>query len=260
MTDGRAADRVSVEWIRTERRPTYALAAAVVLCVLWYSFVRGARVPILGFVDLAVHEAGHVFFLWAPRDLMLVMGNGFQALVPAVFAGAFVVKHRDLAGGAAAFAWCASSLQDASVYIADAPYRRLPLLGPETSHDWWQLLSSRGWLDAADELAGAVWFAGLLVWLAAGAVLVVGARWDRAWLDGRPGTLYLPRDRAEPAAARVTGTLAGPLGLHARRLLDDDGSRNPDEGADGVEDWVPRYEDWGPPTSRSGGATDPTET
>ncbi len=190
-----AADRRGMENIRTARRPTYALAAFVVLCVLWWSFLRGVRVPILGFVDLAVHEAGHVFFFWAPTDVMLAMGNGFQTLVPLVFTVAFVVRHRDLAGGAATLAWAASSLQDASVYIADAPVRLLPLLGPETSHDWWQLLGRHGWLGAADELSRVVWLIGLLTWLLAVAVLVVGVRWDAEWMDGAAGTIYRPWDR-----------------------------------------------------------------
>ncbi len=180
-------DRVARPW-------TYGLAAVLVALAGWFAFVRSTRVPLLGMVDLAVHEAGHVFFMWAPRDLMLVMGNGFQALVPLVFAFAFVVRHRDLAGGAAALAWCATSLHDASVYIADAPYRRLPLLGPETSHDWWQLLGSHGWLDAADELSKAVWFVGVLVYGLAVAVLAVGWRHDEAWRAGAAGTLYLPWD------------------------------------------------------------------
>lgn len=177
---------------RIERPWTYALASVLLLGALWWAFVHATRVPLLGMVDLAVHEAGHLFFTWAPRDVMLAMGNGFQVLVPLVFAGAFVLQHRDLAGGAAALGWAATSLQDASVYIADAPYRRLPLLGPEDSHDWWQLLGSHGWLDAADELARAVWLVAVLVWLASVAMLVVGLRHDRAWRAGAAGTVYLP--------------------------------------------------------------------
>lgn len=183
-----------------ERPWTYALAGVLLLGALWWAFVLGTRVPLLGMVDLAVHEAGHVFFAWAPRDVMLAMGNGFQVLVPLVFAGAFVVQHRDLAGGAAALAWAATALQDASVYIADAPHRRLPLLGPEDSHDWWQLLGGHGWLAAADELAQVVWLFGLLTWAAAVVVLAVGARHDAAWRAGAPGTVYLPW-RHHPGAA-----------------------------------------------------------
>lgn len=175
-----------------DRTATYAVAAVLVAAAGWWAFVRGVRVPLLGMVDLAVHEAGHLLFMWAPDDVMLAMGNGFQATMPLLFAGAFVLRHRDLAGGAAALAWAATSLQDASVYIADAPHRRLPLLGPETSHDWWQLLGNNGWLAAADELSRVVWVMGLVVWIAAVAVLAVGWRHDEAWRAGAPGTLYLP--------------------------------------------------------------------
>ena len=178
--------------VRTERPWTYGLAGLLVSVAGWWAFLRGVRVPLLGMVDLAVHEAGHVLFVWAPRDVMLAMGNGLQVLVPLVFAGAFVLRHRDLAGAAAALAWAATSLQDASVYIADAPYRRLPLLGPESSHDWWQLLGDHGWLATADELGRAVWLLGVLAWLAAVAVLAVGVRHDDAWRAGAPGTVYLP--------------------------------------------------------------------
>ena len=178
-------DRIARPW-------TYGLAAVLVLVAGWSAFVRGSRVPLLGMVDLAVHEAGHVLFLWAPRDLMLVMGNGLQVLVPLTFAVAFVLRHRDLAGGAAALAWASTSLQDASVYIADAPVRRLPLLGPESSHDWWQLLGAHGWLGAADELSRLVWLTGLLVYGLAVVVLVVGLRHDEAWRAGPAGTLYVP--------------------------------------------------------------------
>jgi hypothetical protein len=191
------------ELIRTDRRGTYVVAGLLVAMTLVWPFVRGLRVPLLGFVDLAVHEAGHVLFLWAPNDVMLAMGNGFQALVPLVFAFTFVVVHRDLAGGAATLGWAAAALQDASVYIADAPYRRLPLLGPESSHDWWQLLGGHGWLDAADGLSRVVWLAGLVVWLLAVVVLGVGVRWDAAWRAGQRGTVYLPWERERDLAARV---------------------------------------------------------
>jgi hypothetical protein len=198
-----------------ERPGTYGLAAVLVLLAGWFAFVQGTRVPLLGMIDLAIHEAGHLFFMWAPRDVMLVMGNGFQALVPLVIAFAFVVQHRDLAGGAAALAWAATSLQDASVYIADAPVRRLPLLGPESSHDWWQLLGAQGWLGAADELSRAVWFFGLLVYATAIAMLVVGWRHDDAWRAGAAGTLYLPwrhhpgRDPATQPRVRFSARRSG---------------------------------------------------
>lgn len=189
--------------VRTDRRATAVVAAAVLVMTLVNPFVRGIRVPLLGWVDLAIHEAGHVFFLWAPNAVMLVMGNGFQALVPLVFAVSFVLVQRDLLGGAAALGWCAAALQDASVYIRDAPVRALPLLGPETSHDWWQLLGRNGMLDAAAPIANVVWAVGLLVWAVGLAVLLIGLRWDAEWRRGARGTVFLPWEREIVDAGRV---------------------------------------------------------
>jgi len=202
--------------IRISRRPTYALAGALLLILGYFPFVRGGRVPILGMVDLAIHEAGHVFFMWAPNGIMLAMGNGFQALVPLVFAAAFMLQHRDLAGAAIGFAWCASALQDAHVYIADAPYRILPLLGPEDFHDWWQLLGRNGLLDRADELARVVLVLGYVMYVVALVVFVVGLRWDDVWRSGEAGSLFLPWRRAAALAIRAAAEANAPAAETSR--------------------------------------------
>lgn len=142
------------------------------------AFLRGVRVPLLGWIDLAIHEFGHLAFLWAPEDLMLLMGNGTQALVPLLLAGVFLFRERDLLGGGVCIGWAATSLQDASVYIADAPWRMLPLLGPESSHDWWQLLGKHGLLKQADAIAHAVWLTGLALFVVAAVAVLVGP-----WLE-----------------------------------------------------------------------------
>jgi len=70
-------------------------------------------------------------------------------------------------------AWAGTSAWDASVYIADAPYERLQLIGGD--HDWAFLLGPTEFNNygIADDLAAFVEFtgaialiAGLLVWLA----------------------------------------------------------------------------------------------
>lgn len=162
------------------RRGTYVLAGLLVLAMVWWPVVRGRRVPVLGWIDLALHEAGHVFFLWAPTDVMLAMGNGFQAGLPLFIALVFLWHERDLAGAGVGFAWVGENLFDAAVYVADAPFRRLPLLGPEDSHDWWQLLGRHGWLEAADELAAGLRVLGLVAFAGAVVTLAVGWRDEAA--------------------------------------------------------------------------------
>ena len=94
----------------------------------WFAFVRGVRVPIVGMVDLGVHELGHMLFAWAPELVMVCMGNGTQSLLPLIVAVCFAVFRRDWPACGLCLAWCGTTLQDASVYIADAPYQRLVLL------------------------------------------------------------------------------------------------------------------------------------
>jgi hypothetical protein len=66
-------------------------------------------------------------------------------------------------------AWCATTLQDASVYIADAPHQRLQLLKENTIHDWAYILGAEQFyaLDKAHAIATDVRVAGVVV-LAAG--------------------------------------------------------------------------------------------
>jgi hypothetical protein len=98
--------------------------------------MRGERVPLLGLVDLGFHELGHLIcYLLPVGELVTAAAGSFvQVAVPLGLAVYFLALRRDRVGGAACLAWAATSALDASRYIADAPYERLPLIGGE--HDW----------------------------------------------------------------------------------------------------------------------------
>src|SRR3712207_2213091 len=102
----------------------YGAGAAAVALMGVFAFVRGTRVPLLGWIDLAIHEFGHVWTAPFPDVVTAAMGSGTQVCVPLLLAGAFLVRNRDLLGFGLCAAWAATSLQDASTYIADAPYQR----------------------------------------------------------------------------------------------------------------------------------------
>jgi hypothetical protein len=140
-----------------------------VLVLGWFAFVKGERVPILGMVDLGVHEFGHLLFSWAPRLVMVLMGNGTQSLLPLVVAVCFGWFRRDWPAAGLCLAWCGTTLQDASVYIADAPYQRLQLLKENSIHDWAYVLGAEQFYatDKAALIAACVKDVGL-------ACLVVG--------------------------------------------------------------------------------------
>jgi hypothetical protein len=157
---------------RSAADPRWAASLATaggVLLLGWFAFVRGVRVPILGMVDLGVHELGHMLFFWAPELVMVCMGNGTQSLLPLIVAVCFAVFRRDWPACGLCLAWCGTTLQDASVYIADAQYQALPLLKENSIHDWAYVLGAEQFyaLDKAGLIATCVKDVGL-------AFLVVG--------------------------------------------------------------------------------------
>lgn len=215
------------------------LAGLSVLALMGVNaFVRGVRVPLLGWIDLAIHEAGHVFAIPLPDIGMAAMGSGLQVMVPLLLAAVFWARERDVLGTSLCLGWAGTSFQDASLYIGDAPYQRLPLIGGE--HDWAWVLGPRGLdrLEAADELARAAWTTGLVLWAVALALCIAGPRLGRALDAGhrdlRPWALWSRADdpvpsarvhHPSPAAATAAGRarLAGPTA---------DGSVGPDDPAD----------------------------
>jgi hypothetical protein len=82
-------------------------------------------------------------------------------------------RSRDLLGTGLCLAWASGSAQEVSVYVADAPYERLELIGGH--HDWAFILGRLGALDAAHTLATAVVVLAWALVLAGIAVCVLGA-------------------------------------------------------------------------------------
>ncbi len=137
---------------------TWRYVAGVGACLLlgYFAFVRGARVPLLGWVDLGFHELGHFVMYPLPVGdfVTAVMGSCFQVVIPLGLAVYFFWRRDDLLAAGLCLAWTGTSLADVSVYVADAPYQRLPLLGGDAStHDWAYLLGPEQ-LDMIDSAAG----------------------------------------------------------------------------------------------------------
>jgi hypothetical protein len=128
--------------------------AALVWCafaVSW-SYLHGARMPLLSLVDLGFHELGHLVCYVFPVSELLTAAAGslFQIGVPVGLAAYFLVLRRDELAASVCFAWAATSARDVAVYVADAPYEQLPLLGGE--HDWAYILGPEQ-LDRLDRAA-----------------------------------------------------------------------------------------------------------
>ena len=139
----------------------FVTAAAGAGLFVLFAFVLRHPVPVFDWVDLGIHELGHMV-VPAPRMLHMLAGSAVQVLVPLGLASYFLWKQEDPAGGGFCLAWAGASAWDVSVYIADAPTQALPLVGGGT-HDWAYLLGPQGWnaLEQTGSLAGFVDFLGL---------------------------------------------------------------------------------------------------
>lgn len=165
------------------RQVSYGAVALLLAVFGWYAFLQDTRVPLLGSIDLAIHEFGHLWTRPFPELFSAIMGSGTQVLLPLLLAGVFLLKERNLLGTAFCVGWAGTSFQDASVYVADAPYQNLQLIGGY--HDWAFVLAETDRLHQAAGIAKGVWLVGLLLWVLAVGLIVIGlAGGDQAVRDG----------------------------------------------------------------------------
>jgi hypothetical protein len=149
----------------------------------FFVYVRNTRVPLLGYVDLGFHELGHLVGYIFPisERLTAALGSITQIAVPVGLAVYFLWWRKDRVAGALMLAWAGTSAWDASVYIADAPYERLQLIGGD--HDWAFLLGPTEFNNyaIADDLAAFVEFTGAIALIAG--LLISLAVPARPWLE-----------------------------------------------------------------------------
>jgi hypothetical protein len=159
------------------------VAVAVVGLLAWFPIVAGTRVPLLGYFDLGMHELGHMLTFPLPQPLTAFAGSLTQVLVPLGLAGYFLLWRGERTSAAVCVAWGGANLYDVAVYVADAPYQRLPLLGGDNvDHDWAYLLGPEvmNAMSGANELATALRVLGIAAFVGA----VVVALWAvprRTW-------------------------------------------------------------------------------
>lgn len=137
---------------------------------------RTGSVPVLSLVDLGFHELGHMLAMPLPALVTAVMGSLIQIAVPAGLATYFWLVRRDDIGAGVCLGWAGTSAWNVAVYVADAPYERLQLIGGD--HDWAYTLFELDRMALADDLAAAVRFVGLVL-VVAGAVVASRPLWPR---------------------------------------------------------------------------------
>jgi hypothetical protein len=120
------------------------------LALLGFWTVRLVAVPgrgcFLDLVNLAFHEAGHLFLTPFGSTVHYLGGTLGQLAVPALLAAYFLLFGQASPLGAAACAWWfGENLVNISVYMADARDLALPLVGGG-DHDWNELFYRFGLL------------------------------------------------------------------------------------------------------------------
>ena len=116
--------------------------------------------PVLAWINLCIHEFGHVATSWLPEVITAAMGSVTQVALPLAIA-AYFLHRRELVSAMVCLAWAGTSAHEASIYIADAPYERLELIGGY--HDWAYVFGPEGLdaMDRAGQVAGVVNAAGV---------------------------------------------------------------------------------------------------
>jgi hypothetical protein len=157
------------------------LVAAYFITILYVLAVRYAPgdrpfdPPFLLFVmdtiNLYIHEAGHLFTRPFGRFICVLGGSLVQVLLP--LALLIVTWRKDVRQTPPVAFWVGESMINVSVYIADAPYRKLRLIASGLTHDWWWLLN--GDPDIAEPLSWLVYGTGYLLCVSAVVAFLVWA-------------------------------------------------------------------------------------
>lgn len=161
----------------------------------WFVLRLHQRPPGLTYMDIAVHEVGHVLFRPFGELTMLVMGSGTQVTFPLLLAIFFLVFRRDLLTGSVLLAWAGEAVGDAAIYVADAPRGELSLLGGAGEGDWTRILGPEhlSRMQLADAYARNLRVVAVLLMLTAAGLALLG--W---WRDTKTAALPI---REVPAAA-----------------------------------------------------------
>ncbi|HUD72052.1 MAG TPA: hypothetical protein VMQ62_08830 [Dongiaceae bacterium] len=164
----------------------HARAVLIALLAWWTLRLCTAAMPscFLDLVNLAFHEAGHLFLIPFGDTMHFLGGTLGQLAVPAGLAGYFLVARRQPFAAAVCAWWTGENLVNISVYMADARDLTLPLVGGG-DHDWNNLFYTFGLLgeDSVRRVSTLTHHLGVVVMLAglawAGSFLLRGSARER---------------------------------------------------------------------------------
>ncbi|MDH3570630.1 MAG: hypothetical protein OER89_10670 [Gemmatimonadota bacterium] len=143
--------------LSTRLTPSARIALTLALAAYGFIILRDpSQFRLVDNIDLAIHEAGHVFFGPFGEFIGFLGGTLLQLIVPVTFFGYFL-HHRNRYAASVLLWWVAQNLWNISVYVKDAQSQELPLVGGG-EHDWAYLLGTLGLLES-DQVIGRVFVA-----------------------------------------------------------------------------------------------------
>jgi hypothetical protein len=157
---------------------------------LLYALLDRSGFLLIDYVNLVVHEGGHLLFGWFGQTLGLWGGTLLQWLAPALLAAYFFAKRQTTGFSFTLFMLFENFLYTAT-YMADARAQSLDLVSigdSDSPHDWFNIFSSLGLLQHDTQIAAMVRICG---WL--GMLAVVG------WLAWQGWRLLLSSDSLREA-------------------------------------------------------------
>ncbi len=137
----RVLSGVSTRWIA---------GLAAIAALYWIGFEQDDRIPVLTYVNLGIHEAGHMFTYSASELTTALAGSIAQVAVPVLMGSYFFLFRGDWIAAGLCLAWGATSALEVAIYVADAPTQELDLIGGK--HDWAFILGPEGY-DAMEKSA-----------------------------------------------------------------------------------------------------------
>ena len=107
-------------------------------------------------INLLIHEAGHVIFMFFGDFLYVLGGSLFPILFPILFVLYFYRKQNYFSASLLLF-WVGLNIINVSVYASDAQNMDLSLLGGDSSgHDWNNLLQMTNTLQYTDTIGTSI--------------------------------------------------------------------------------------------------------
>lgn len=129
--------------------------------LICYFLVQYGKYSLADGADLIIHEAGHFFFGFMGNFIQAAGGTLMQILFPSFLSWHFFRNGYRIGFQIFVF-WLGQNLLNISIYVADAPVRRLPLLG-NGKHDWYYILGQLNLIVHANEVAAMFYFLGIVM-------------------------------------------------------------------------------------------------